>query len=264
MNASRAVKVTPIRRIEAPIALVLLTLSACLSACERKSSATVEELEQSSRCGPGFVAAVSGRCCVTTSCSEQQQASPQRIRIPARRFELGASDWEAEGKVPVRWVQTRAFEIDAYELSEAVGRRARSRLTRAQARALCREKGGRLPTDDEWLAAAGPHRYPWGNTGLVCRRAAWGIVHGPCAHGATGPDTVGAHPDGASAEGVHDLIGNVAEWVETADGEGRVRGGSYADDFAANLRSWAVRVVEPDIDDPRIGARCAYDGPEAE
>jgi len=86
------------------------------------------------------------------------------------------------------------------------------------AMAYCRTRGGRLPTEDEWIVAAvsannPPRRYPWGDTGAVCRRAAWGLDTGPCAHGADGPDTVGAHPDGDTALGIHDMAGNVAEWV---------------------------------------------------
>lgn len=197
-----------------------------------------------------------------------QPVHPARIPIAARELEFGASDWEARGEVTPRTIRTRAFWLDRYELSVAdvTGEgpdpgRAASGLSREQARALCTQRGGRLPTDDEWLAAAAGKRYPWGDTGLVCRRAAWGLERGPCAHGAAGPDTVGAHPDGASRDGVHDLAGNVAEWVETVDGAGRVRGGSYADDFAANLRGWAAREVDPKVQDARIGARCAYDAP---
>ena len=72
-----------------------------------------------------------------------------------------------------------------------------------------------MPTDAEWLAAAHAEaaRYPWGDTGAVCRRAAWGLFSGPCANGADGPDSVGAHPSGSTIDGVHDLGGNVSEWV---------------------------------------------------
>ena len=97
--------------------------------------------------------------------------------------------------------------------------RAASYVTLDEARAICAAHGGRLPTEDEWIVAAAgdkPRRYPWGDTGAVCRRAAWGLTRGPCANGATGPDTVGAHPDGATPLGIEDLAGNVAEWVETA------------------------------------------------
>ena len=117
-----------------------------------------------------------------------------------------------------------ALDLDAFEATaEAVAGhavpdplRAASGLTREEAAAYCGRQGGRLPTEDEWVVtAAGPsgHRYPWGETGAVCRRAAFGLAHGPCSFEGAGPDSVGAHVDGDSESGVHDLAGNVAEWV---------------------------------------------------
>lgn len=233
--------------------------------CGRKDPASMD-VGASTRCGAGFVARAGGRCCQAGdgACTRAPRAA-MRVVIPARRFEFGASDWEARGRVASRRIETAPFSLDVYELTRAdVGltddpARAASGLSRDEARAWCKQRGGRLPTDDEWLAAAATTRYPWGETGLVCRRAAWGLAHGPCARGADGPDTVGAHPDGRSPEGVHDLTGNVAEWVETPGGEGRVRGGSFADDFAGSLRSWAERAVDPTSHDAQVGARCAYD-----
>src|SRR6185503_21054203 len=101
---------------------------------------------------------------------------------------------------------------------------------------------GALPSRDQLaFAAAGQtgRRYAWGDTGAVCRRAAWGLASGPCAEGASGPEIAGAHPDGASPEGVLDLAGNVAEWSapDRADAPvAEVRGGSFADGAASALR----------------------------
>ncbi|MDB4941803.1 MAG: hypothetical protein JWP97_1337, partial [Labilithrix sp.] len=119
------------------------------------------------------------------------------------------------------------------------------------------------------VAAAGdrPRRYPWGDTGAVCRRAAWGLARGPCGKGATGPDTVGAHPDGATPLGIHDLAGNVAEWVEASDAAARglavVRGGSFETDLATDLRTWVRREVPEGTREPSIGFRCAYEPVES-
>jgi formylglycine-generating enzyme required for sulfatase activity len=193
--------------------------------------------------------------------------------VPATHLVIAASDWEAEGRVAPREANVAAFAIDALEVTRgeldpagADHARAANRITREEAASFCRERGGRLPTDDEWTAAAAgspSRRYPWGDTGAVCRRAAWGLVSGPCAESASaGPDTAGAHPDGNTPTGIHDLAGNVAEWV-AGDGRdplrGVVRGGSYRSPLAADLRTWAHQEVDPGTREDWIGFRCAYD-----
>lgn len=219
------------------------------------------------------------------------QAEHDVVEVPATTVIVGPADWEAEGRVQPHTVRVEAFAIDRLEVSS--GRacahhamssklcdardpaRAASGVTLQQARRYCASKGGRLPTDDEWLAAAGgdkPRRYPWGDTGAVCRRAAWGLDSGPCGEGADGPDTVGAHPEGVTPLGIHDLAGNVAEWVEVPCPEPTkgcprvVRGGSWKTRLATELRTWLrreVAVSSGDADDPTIGFRCAYDLPGA-
>jgi formylglycine-generating enzyme len=232
------------------------------------------------RCGAGFVAD-GPRCEVGRGqpCPSPLVASPLgcdapdvRLLVPAATIVVGPSDWEAEGRVAPRTIHVDAFRIDAFEVTRgawdsAAGgdvARAASGMTRDEASAFCarRAPGGRLPTEDEWMVAAvssptprPPTRYPWGETGAVCRRAAWGLASGPCASGAEGPDTVGSHPDGDSPLGIHDLAGNVAEWVA---GSGGAKGGSFATDLAANLRVWARLEVAPDARDPRVGFRCVY------
>lgn len=209
--------------------------------------------------------------------------APERsvVQIPATSVLIGPSDWEAEGRVRPRTVRAGPFAIDRFEVTAGYVKRegvdpgrAASAITLHEARAICGRRGGRLPTEDEWIVAAageGPRRYPWGDTGAVCRRAAWGLARGPCGNGATGPDTVGAHPGGATPLGVDDLAGNVAEWVETgacpaleggaspADCRGVVRGGSFETDLATDLRTWVRREVLASSHEPTIGVRCAYD-----
>jgi hypothetical protein len=192
-----------------------------------------------------------------------------RVTVPETHVMVGPSDWEADGLVHAHEVDVKAFAIDAFEITERDihgatrledAARAAGSLTRAEVEAFCQERGGRLPTEDEWLAAATTTkatRYPWGDTGVVCRRAAWGLTSGPCAHGALGPDTVGAHASGDGPLGIHDLAGNVAEWV--SGDRGLVVGGSYADQLASDLRVWSRKVVDPEQRSPTIGGRCAYD-----
>ena len=229
------------------------------------------------RCDDGFVA--KGARCLPALCppplmpTERGCDAPEsRVLVPAMTLVVGPSDWEAEGRVAPRTITVLAFEIDAFELT--VGKldvsarediaRAASGLTYADAERACRSRGGRLPTEDEWIAAAAGERasrYPWGDTGAVCRRAAWGLASGPCASSGTGPDTVGAHASGTSPRGVHDLAGNVAEWVASASGPGEVapvRGGSWRTALAPELRTWARRELSQAIRADDVGARCAY------
>jgi formylglycine-generating enzyme len=251
------------------------------------------------RCCAAKERAIAGvpRCAreVSASCPPPLVTSPRgcdtpeaMVLIPEAKVVIGPSDWEAEGRVPPRTVETRAFRIDAFEVtvghacsSRALGAakfcaiddaaRAAYGIRLHEARAYCMERGARLPTEDEWLAAAAgdkPRRYPWGDTGAVCRRAAWGLRTGPCGEGADGPDTAGSHSDGITPQGVHDLAGNVAEWVETGaclePSEGRpkpclavVRGGAWDTALVTELRTWLRREVSADAEEATIGFRCA-------
>jgi sulfatase modifying factor 1 len=251
-------------------------------------SVSVRDREPGARCGPGFVA--TGPRCLPTDPAHCPaplvqtaagcDAPRTTVLIAACAIAVGPSDWEAEGRVVPRSVRVQGFRIDAFEVTR--GRlglpgdaaRAAAGVTRERAAEFCASEGGRLPTEDEWIVAAAsamnpPRRYPWGDTGAVCRRAAWGL-DGLCTHGADGPDTVGAHPAGDTPLGLHDLAGNVAEWVSDDAGAaggasgppaGIVKGGSWRDALASELRIWASRQVsvEPGAtEDPSVGFRCVY------
>lgn len=188
---------------------------------------------------------------------------------------VGSSDWEAEGRVAARTLRVQAFRLDAFEatlghwapadhgaMKDAA--RAASGMTRAEAAAFCASRGGRLPTEDEWMVAAAraegtPRRYPWGDTGAVCRRAAWGLRTGPCSRRGVEPDTVGAHQDGDSALGLHDFAGNVAEWVAGQGGPAIAKGGSWQSSLATDLRIWARLELPEGAREAGVGVRCAYD-----
>jgi formylglycine-generating enzyme required for sulfatase activity len=222
-----------------------------------------------------------GRCAPSTPCPPLlQDAAPgragsARVLVAQTTVSIGPSDWEAEGRVAPRVVDVRAFLIDAFEATAgdvaatAGGRSLRpaTALSRDEAAAYCARQGGRLPTEDEWIAAAAGtagHRYPWGETGAVCRRAAFGLARGPCATDRGGPDPIGAHADGDTPTGIHDLGGNVAEWVSAPPGSphrGVAKGGSWRSELASDLRVWARLELDPESHDDRVGVRCAYDAP---
>jgi hypothetical protein len=163
------------------------------------------------QCGDGFFP-VGHRCCAAVSgdgktCGPSRACPPPLVldggectapdvvvHVPETRITIGPSDWEADGVVRAREIHVGAFGIDAFEITEGrihPGRedaaQAAGGLTRAEVLAFCEAHSGRLPTEEEWVAAAATEkatRYPWGDTGAVCRRAAWGLTDGPCAHGA--------------------------------------------------------------------------------
>ncbi len=80
-----------------------------------------------------------------------------------------------------------------------------------EAEAYCNWAGRRLPTEAEWeLAAATPakRRFPWGDSPPDALRANLDARAG-------GPVDVAAHPEGDSAYGCRQMVGNVWEWTAT-------------------------------------------------
>jgi iron(II)-dependent oxidoreductase len=179
---------------------------------------------------------------------------PERISIPAGTATLGARP----GDVPFGWdnefpettVEVDAFEIDAQSVTNAdylrfveaggpvppfwIARDGGWRLramfaeialprawpvyvTLEQAKAFADWRGGRLPTESEYHRAAygepdgGERSQPWGE-------APPAPEFGNLDFARWDPEPAGSHPSGASAWGVHDLVGNGWEWTASPFG----------------------------------------------
>ena len=116
--------------------------------------------------------------------------------------------WERDGDT---WFCRGMFERVALPVDWPVY------VTWAEAHAFARWRRLRLPTEAEYHRAAfgtpegRERRYPWGETIGTQVPGNFDFVRWD-------PEPASAHPEGASAFGVHDLIGNGWEWTSTVFG----------------------------------------------
>jgi formylglycine-generating enzyme required for sulfatase activity len=113
--------------------------------------------------------------------------------------------WE---RVEGQWFRRGMFELAPLPPDAPVY------ATHDEAAAYTRWKGARLPTEAEFHRAAygtpsGEEReHPWGNEAPDATRGNFDFAHWD-------PVAIGSYPAGASAWGVHDLVGNGWEWTST-------------------------------------------------
>ncbi|HSA57262.1 MAG TPA: bifunctional serine/threonine-protein kinase/formylglycine-generating enzyme family protein [Gemmatimonadaceae bacterium] len=110
---------------------------------------------------------------------------------------------------------------------EGKGQHPVAGVTWYEAHAYARWARGALPTAAQWWLAAlggGAGPFPWGRDGSTIEaRANFSL---------TGTTEAGAHPLGVSPFGVHDMAGNVGEWLADRPRPGNQRmvaGGSWRD-----------------------------------
>lgn len=219
-----------------------------------------------------------------TRCAVSQRTSPkgcvpldERVPLLGGRVEGLPTDWDDTSRRSATQ-EVPAFDMDRHEVVEAAYQecvasqacaaapargeagRPQTNITATEAATYCAWRGGALPTSAEFTFAAmgrQGRRYPWGDSGAVCRQAAHGLATGPCAEGATGPQLAGSHPSGATPEGILDLAGNVEEWVRSDNGY-EARGGSWNDMGVTALRTFNARPTPAEGSSAVLGFRCVY------
>ncbi len=121
---------------------------------------------------------------------------------------------------------------------------------------FCKWRGGRLPANDEWEAAARGETgwlYPWGDEFDAARanvsESGWART-----------TPVDAYPNGVSPVGCFDMLGNVQEWV-ARDEAGRhfIRGGSFSNKGSTYGLTFLWIQADPELTEPSIGFRCVFD-----
>jgi len=233
---------------------------------------------------------------------EQNKAAYKRCK----KFDKSCKLWWFSDEYPLKLVALKTYLIDIYEVSnqkylefvQATGhppaldadckqgnlwkgnsfsivirRQPVTQVNWYDAEAYCKWKGKRLPTEAEWeKAARGPSgsMYPWGNgspKGRATYKRKW--------RGIYTLSSVGIYPGGVSVYGVHDMAGNVWEWVSDwysrtyyrqgtkknpqgwEDGKYKsLRGGSWVNN-SDTLRSAFRRWSQPDVKFNDTGFRCA-------
>jgi iron(II)-dependent oxidoreductase len=112
--------------------------------------------------------------------------------------------WERDGD---RWLWRGMFDRFPLPLSWPVY------VSHAEASAFAKWRQARLPTEAEFQRAAfgspdGDRAHPWGEAPASAQLGVFDFT-------TWDPQPAGSHPDGQSAWGVHDLVGNGWEWTSS-------------------------------------------------
>ncbi|MDH4152923.1 MAG: formylglycine-generating enzyme family protein [Nitrospira sp.] len=225
----------------------------------------------------------------------------EMVQVPEGPFTMGSNDGDPD-EAPEHQVYLKGFYIDRNEVTQQEYQRFAKMTKRGmprievfdddqskilkpelaamsvswdEAAAYCKWAGKRLPTEAEWEKAGrgeSRRRYPWGDKFVVNAANVDGAEDGYKYLAPPGSFEVGRSP-----YGIHDMTGNVAEWVEDSYDESYykkspfrdpkgpenadlkvVRGGSWreTEHHARLSKRFAAKHWRTDV---TIGIRCASD-----
>jgi len=208
----------------------------CLAGAERCLAGTQFQCAPDERSWQPVLACEQG-------CLDDRHCRGAMVAVPAGPVLMGSDPGIGDAdEQPQRTVQVSAFELDLLEVTNAeyqscvqagacsppadTASRTRQDYYAAeafadfpvihvgwlQAKQFCLWAGKRLPSEAEWERAArgdapDERTYPWGEASPTCALA----TYAACA---SDTEAVGSHPEGRSPFGVHDMAGNVYEWLE--------------------------------------------------
>lgn len=184
-------------------------------------------------------------------------ALPGRVRpVPTANGTTGHADAEWDSGMISVSAPDHTFSIDAFEMAElapgdyfaARNQTPVTNLSRETASGICHAAGKRLCTLEEWkFACLGLSRrsYSYGNAYSRNRcNVTDGAVH-----------ATGRRADCHSDLEVHDMVGNVMEWVEDLEGDRAVAaGGSFAS--GEHTDCFTTLYFPSDARNNQIGFRC--------
>ena len=179
----------------------------------------------------------------------------EMVQIPEGPFIMGSKDGDPD-EVPERQVFLKAFYLDRKEVSQEEYARFAKMTKRSlpkievfeddqskllqpefaamsmswdEAAAYCKWAGKRLPTEAEWEKAGrgeGKRIYAWGDT-FMNGRANANVDGSEDGYRYLAPP--GSFETGLSPYGIHDMTGNVAEWVADSYDEHYYQKAPYRD-----------------------------------
>jgi formylglycine-generating enzyme required for sulfatase activity len=134
-------------------------------------------------------------------------------------------------------------------------------VTWAEARAFCAQSGGRLPSLDEWRHAAFVEEREHPEAGLAKgQRYAYPVGDTPEGMNVGTKRHVPVGTTRKGVNGLHDMGGNVWEWLADRRGEDALTAGGSWWYGPVQTQASAVQWKPADFYAVYVGFRCAYDG----